>query len=1577
MPRGQHHPHDIKRFNQGANRDIEDEYLGALDEGEYIDANNLRPTRDTGNQAALEKIDGEEQMHANNLGGTTYKCLRSIEVNDRIVELWVDTEKVLDSLIRVDGNVVLKSPDFPISIDNPGLQVDKNESCVGGEIYITDNFNRPMIFNVQDMVDNFDSGSTKYFADFNISQFILTLETALDHPVFVERVNVGAGGGLPAGTYQYAIRFVTEDGDRTAFSVSTPLIPVPAQASSASAQYPNIKTVGSSPSSTVQTGIGLKIRFRINNLLDYDFVEVKRVAFNAGQPLGTIPNAEIIARIDIDQQEVSVKEFIDPVDQTQAPEVITDEEDTEQMSAIKRCKTLRYYEQRLHLMNIEFESRDIDNTNLSFLQVSGNEMFEVIQDLGTAGYNSSYNHAYYQHYQTGEKYGFGIVGYDERGERTFTKKVPNFSNYQFQNRRDELGADTINNSPLGTVTASSVDGNNTDVAEVFDLTQSVRKTDFCEVKNIATAGDKAESKVNKIFQNTGSSDPCVDIEGTGLLNRVTAEDLGYQPYRPTTSSDNTTSHDFQVNPEVDLGAQFAGYQPRGYAPRYYSHGIALAGLDDIPSYMKAFSVVRTERAGRVVTQGIGMYNLDKANVTSGGGRIGDSSKGLDSFWFFSPDIENGFVPAETVQDMIDNPSNYEIQLVSPVGFFSEVYTGNNTLTQNEGVDIISYARILFEDGNINIGDTTGSVGDSGYVTYGKWRNLVVNPNASGTTVYTMQGFNDITNKSGLQTFYELSINQAIYASPVALAAQDFDDVKVKNFHEPFYIINIIQTGKNVPDTDVTEYRETGHYQKVESIIGKSDGVTQDYILVDERWEDCIPALDSSHPTSGDDRYIWVEDDNGQQFRWQNVTFKTPAQITTIIAGLSTGEGIYRHTNVNNREFTINFDYPGFIPPSGSLIKVIYDNTVPIKVFGGDSLIGESIFSPIDMEYNDGGGLSDYNTNENAFGLFNGWPYYRFEISPRVYVVNDASASINKIQDDNTINMDFIRQMSVMFTCETRVDQALYFSGSTPNQFFPHIHYVMRPHGWDTSDPTINIQEQYFDDYPSEQDRWIYGGIRYLPEFNIDYSKENIERAHSSKPKVGFEEETLFCTMDTWSAKRPINVQDAPGVRTFPVANRFIVSDNRGEIKYAWSSSSDKGHNLYAVCEEGTVLLLTNKTTLSNIQGDELTLIGGEETDVIQEQVWLSGDIGMNDEMWRSYAENDNALYWANNNSVYKLFNNQIEDVGRIKYHSKLYNDSLKIIAPGFQDDVTGVFDTLHNEYWIQVINNPTKKSFATSLSFGTYTNGPPIDCPISENEVFDLVGINDNPFVILPNASEGIDKITICNAGTNTITVVDPDSTPSPAQIVSSDDTTYTPFSIQPGECYEFIKGTYTFPNAGGITFNYVGSLLSSFIPNSNLFVFSEITKHWVGEFGYRFDEYLSFDGKTFGFRSGQTFELNKGNQISGANITADVLQASAKEQIWGKEFIRIRVASDNKPTRVEFFNNLNQTNVQAELDPSNSQFYLKDYDGFEQYIPRKLASVDPARPRMQGRLLIYKILHNLAESFKIVDAATQYKILK
>ena len=164
---------------------------------------------------------------------------------------------------------------------------------------------------------------------------------------------------------------------------------------------------------------------------------------------------------------------------------------------------------------------------------------------------------------------------------------------------------------------------------------------------------------------------------------------------------------------------------------------------------------------------------------------------------------------------------------------------------------------------------------------------------------------------------------------------------------------------------------------------------------------------------------------------------------------------------------------------------------------------------------------------------------------------------------------------------------------------------------------------------------------------------------------------------------------------------------------------------------------------------------------------------------------------------------------------------------------------------------------------------------------------------------------------------------------------------------------------------------------NCYTLVFSTVKQHWIDSFDYRFDQFLAVKNKMYGMRNMQTYELNKGFILNGVPVEGFIIGGSSKEQFKDKEFVRIRINSDNKPTKVEFFNDISQVKSnepQAVLDTATNPLALKDYYGFEQFIPRK---TDAPNYRMQGRIVLYKIIHNLEEDFKITDVGVQYKLLK
>ncbi len=1485
----ENHPKDIRTNNKGANQDVDKEILGAdMKGGEYLDGRNLRVSSIEGKAAAAEKIKGEELTFpapSPALPGD-YKNIGVSSINDNKIEFWVDENGAEDPIIRINGVIVAKSPDIPFLVDFP-LQHDKNESCIGGEIFVTDFNTPPMIFNIQDMLDSLISAPTKYFADFNPSLYTVNLEQPLNIPIFRELVNIGGGGGLPIGQYIYSIRYVTDDGDRANWSPATPPIPVVENLSDSSTPFPSIKTYGKDADISHKTKYGIKIRFRINNILNYDFIEIRRQAYNLGVSNILTPDSLIVAKIDIVNGDISVLDWIDPIE-SNVEDAISEAEEVNDLSFIEKAKAIRYHDKRLVLMNIETASKE---ANLTFEEINGKKAFPVVQKLFKQGHNDPFNHTYYKEYMGGEKYGFAINLFDGVGASGFSSPIPGFENYQFPNRRDALDGDSQLFSYLGSPDASTVTGTVDKTFEVFDLEDSVTKSDDCSFKNILNKGSRGKAKVNSFG--------CPD---SGKGSTVLSSEVGYKPFRPTEDDDSVDGHDYRVNTHADDGSSDLDYNPQGFAPNYYSKGLAVSGVDNFPSWAKGFSVVRTEAAGRVVCQGLGFYSLGEADFGVAV-NLGSGSKDRSEFCFYSPDIDSNLIPADVVQDIQDSPSNYSVQLVSPLGFFSELYNFQDVTVADQrdrNVDLMLYARMLHDEGQINPGESASmGVGSAGkrFVAYNRYRN---DGDAAagdafggdGNKLFTLSDFTETTEGRGV--YYKLEVSDLIYNKETTVVAgkTDFEDQEMKDWTEPLYIINIVQTGAEIRDLNVDNYKSTGHFQKLESIIGIGDGTaTQEYLLVDERWEDCIPDLSSGGAFASDDLFLFIEDSNGIQERWINVTFRTVAQITAIINDIITNgfyepspgievKGLYTHTNTGNKDFTIKFDIASYYPQDGDKIIVKYDKSKPLRVFGGDSTVGEAVFSPLDRESEVTRSLGENFIQEGTTMDFNmGLPFRKYTTNPRYYILTDTDGP-NKVQDELKGTLGRLRQLCVMFACESRISTHFaHNKGTNTTDYFPLTNYVIRPNRWNPSKSVVdnNVFEDYDTDYPDEFDIWTKGGFRFFQQFNIDYSYDGPIQ-YFSKPDFGFTEENKFCTAIVWSFPRAVNVQDSPGLKTFTSLNKLDISDDQGEIKKAWDTQTGgKGENLYAITKKGVCLLLTKKSILSSISGDDLTQVSSDV--FISGEYWISKTIGSSDEMWRGMGEGNigfasdsgmvegEVLFFPNKQSVYRLFENQIKDIGRSGYYAKL-RPFLLNFGDGYSNQMTGVINKNHNEYWLDIENDPE------------------------------------------------------------------------------------IPFSPSQG----------TLPK------------------ERELFVYGNENQTWEGTFDYRFDNYVISDNEVYGYRDLEGYILEKGFIINGNDIIFELLTAYAPQQAFEKEFIRIGVNSgrrdEMKPTAIEFYDE--DMNLLCTLDEATQgPLYLKRYDGWEQFIPRKDVNVSNTRDRVQDRLLICKIIHKLAEDFKVVDTVIQFKIIK
>jgi hypothetical protein len=279
----------------------------------------------------------------------------------------------------------------------------------------------------------------------------------------------------------------------------------------------------------------------------------------------------------------------------------------------------------------------------------------------------------------------------------------------------------------------------------------------------------------------------------------------------------------------------------------------------------------------------------------------------------------------------------------------------------------------------------------------------------------------------------------------------------------------------------------------------------------------------------------------------------------------------------------------------------------------------------------------------------------------------------------------------MFTVESRSALHLAYSADYPNQFFPQVNYVMRPNRFEYDKELVDqhIYVEYGDDYPGEITQWGWGGFRFKQQVNPDYAID-APTTFISKPEFGFIERTKFPNMAMWTLRRPLNVKLPPGLKTFPANNSFEIEDRNGKINFLWVDTTEKGDNLYALTEAGVCILLTKKSTLTDLNGGNIGYMATTDNFIGQEY-WLSRSIGVKGTLWHTVTdafipmtmENGSeiikrALFFANNESVYRLMDNAVVDIGRIEYYSRLH-PVLKDITG---ETVSSGYDANKRQYYL-------------------------------------------------------------------------------------------------------------------------------------------------------------------------------------------------------------------------------------------------------------------------------------------------------
>lgn len=1238
-------------------------------------------------------INGLRSVNGDADAGEIYSSVSSISILGTYMmsgHLYSFVSTSGDSDIRIyrDTTLIGQSADYPGDHSSGYLYIDGNSGS--GELAITDNDQVPVVLDVDDMYAHaVIAVDAKYTTDYDRTLYEVNRSINLTQPVFRDLNEVGVGGGLKPGSYAYAYRLVSDNDDVTPWSPPTPFIPVPEGYGQGTepTYLPGAKTYGSAPSQNA-TRYGIDIAFRIINEAGYDFIEIKRIPNNVGGPVEYTASPQFI-RLEtaISETVITVVNFTDVGNVDWAP---LDDSNTIQNSIIATSRTVRFYDNRLVLGGLTYESRVFDDDT-----VFGATGVAVKKDIGIEGYTDIHNQVYNKSQRLGERYGYALQITDTSGSLSFALPHPGLKNFKFPDRREvasSLNGDTVT---AATVNSDTID-TNLETFEVYDQGSST----------------KTGSRTNNI------------VEGI----QVASVDEPYQALHPINREDSDDYESAAKACSIVEGA--TAHNPQGYGHSIHATGLRISGLDTtkFPSWASGISVLRTEPAGRVVAQGIGTYALIEALTTS-------VDKALNKLWFYSPELDDviGDKPG-IFTDIIDNPDDYELQLVSPIGFFPEYYSGViNSISDSIGIDFASMATPYYAGGNdINPFDADVNVGrGSGYVTFGRWRNvnptynqgsgIIKGSDPDNTYVMGISAARQNTlpngtyghNMVGRSKYLEITLDANVYAYGNISGAAN--DAAARQGHEPFYVVNIVKRGANVADNNIDQYKEIGHYIPLNSIIGYGTGVLgQEVEITSERIDDFHWAQGTGGafivPSSSEEyTYIWV---NGQ--RWLNVTHWRDSDINTIRGNWVQGSsftqasdsgdvcepsyGIY-DVSIRDGVYYISFLYEDtssnpIIPLADELIQVRYDSTKYIDVFLGDTVIGPASFLPVDvgmkisdLAYGGGGG-------DRMFKLTAPFPYSSFQFEDGVYYSPrdpGNSTAGDRYETGTDIDMQDIRQWLVSFMCESTVNLPFVYK-----DFFPYKNYVMRPIIFDQKDDDetekqylagLNIYPQYAEDYPEEYLKWNYGGFHLPQGSNFDYQKQH--RDIYTELPIGVTEILDHPKGVHWGAKRSAASISRGISKSFPATNAYdILLKDAQDINILYSHYSTKGDNLYAVLDQGVVGLLTDKNVLRDGVADELGVILSD-SGFIQGEIILDPLVGCPDLRWRGRAEGSiktaqnvyvPGLVFHGQDDIFLLSGNGVVSIGTN------FRDTMVDVVKGIGEHtvLTSAFDHARNELWTKI-----------------------------------------------------------------------------------------------------------------------------------------------------------------------------------------------------------------------------------------------------------------------------------------------------
>lgn len=1259
-----------RTFEKGASQ-LQGLKILARADGYYYDLRNAIPDKES--PGRLRKIKGEEILYPSidnsstndystpyytNFATGKWKCTAAIRTQvgatNYIFECWMDQNGVLDSFIRVNGTIYCASPDL---VFNSTMDITEDGT---GNVFLTNNETNPIYFNIQDLIDN--SGTANYYSNFILSANYIAKSSPNNFPRFIALTkdpyytsdeSFTGTTGFNVGSVAYQIRYGTDGGEFSDLSHSTPLIPIPLHLSDGSDKFPSHGTAGADPGT--ETTVGVVLKFRVNNVGDYDFIQIIRHEYEGGLPIGYTPQVGIIVgSIAIDPQEISSYTIVDYKGDEGS---VTIEEDAGAMTAINKAKAIKYHNNRLWMFNVELAERELENTE-GLIRDWGEDgtVIPVLKNLGKRGYSDIKNSVYNTQYMSGEKYGFVAVFFDSGYTKSFA--VPIDLSKQMPDRRDRMEYLSKVYSDVGPVAASK-DGVVRKVYERFDNTEDTRSSIGLSV-------------TDKIFPPTGSSDPADGLDPTFVSSML-----------------------------ISAGG-YTDYNPKCWGSNMFAQGVMINSIDQslLPDWVESFTIARTAPAGRVITQGLGAYSF----------KIGEGGqKNSNTHSFFSPELMSyRGLSTDSIIDFIRN--NATAQFVSPLGFSTHPVLAYKLTNASSLLDIIIRANVIHDTGTINPSDN--GMGIDNYVAFGKYRNTPslmpsseyfdFNEGAEGDISISdgIIGISDFSEPSseidlahqGRGSRFNLQYDEDIYGPEAEVQADGFLGSWAKEYTHPMYTVNILNESAAISSADTLRFLDTGVFIKLRSTAKKITQTESDLNIdnlqisvIDERYEDCCNYLYGEFSERTSWAFIYERTSEGVERPWADINLMDNAtfvdlknQLTQYGAANWQGKqvfGLYRSSIDASGERTLQFNVSNlqdrfYKPLQDSEIIIKYDESKPIKVFGGDSYVGETIFAAFDtsVEAWDDAYKFDRPLISNKFQSLN---------QHRTWHLDDVEIS----GPSQEYEIKYVRQLLYSTILESKINLALDYEaevgdGPFETKFYPETNYILRPGPFDDLVAEwAGAPAAYKAAFPNEDDYWYYGGFRFLPQGNVDYLHQLNTTTYIQKPTTGYTEISERPNRTVYSVRSEI--YGSQNFREFLSSNYYDLTFAGGDIMKAISIEGQGGDNLYLMTRHGVVILLIDKQLISSVSGDPSNLILASDENLVKAEYWVSKNIGVSDKEIKSVATSNDSIYFVSDDDVFIVKGSEIADIDGT-YYRKLKELFLNSIS------YRGAFDWENDHYLLQV-----------------------------------------------------------------------------------------------------------------------------------------------------------------------------------------------------------------------------------------------------------------------------------------------------